>query len=200
MRHGETLQNAERRMVSTDDPSLSTSGAAHVAELARSLAGVRIDRIVTSPLTRCRETADAVIAARFESVALDVDDRLRELRFGAIEGMNPEEIAAAGLAQVFNDWRQGLPPRYPEGAETFEDAALRLRLVYDDVTAHGGETVLLVGHSHALRILLATCVLGVAAEAHRRLRIDHGTVSEVGWESRTPRLLALNATSVPASR
>lgn len=198
VRHGETLQNAQGLMVSTDDPALSGAGESQVTALAEALAHIPMTRVITSPMRRCRQTTDALVAAQVLPVPVEVDDRLRELRFGDIEGLGPREIAARGLGEVFLAWRQGRPPLYPAGAETFEDAAVRLRAAYDDATLRQEQCTVLVGHSHALRIVLAVSVLGVDPEVHRRMRLDHGAMTEVQWENDVPRLTALNARSLPA--
>jgi ribonuclease H / adenosylcobalamin/alpha-ribazole phosphatase len=196
IRHCTTLQNAEGRMVSTDDPPLSDFGSAEAKALGESLANVSIERIITSPMLRCRQTAEAIATAQSCEVAVQVDERLRELRFGVMEGLGPEEIRIRGLGEVFRAWRQGRPPLYPEGAETFDEAADRAKALYDEVISLTEECIALVGHSHALRILVAVSVLGVDPEAHRRFRLDHGVASEIRWELGTPRLVALNAQSL----
>ena len=199
IRHGVTQLNTEGRMVSTNDPPLSNAGMAQVAALGESLSDVPIRRILTSPMLRCRQTSEALASAQPDQVPVEVDERLQELGFGCIEGLNQEEIAARGLGEVFRAWRQGQPPLYPEGAERFEDAAARLGAVYDEVTAGPAECAALVGHSHALRILLAVSVLGTDAEAHRRLMLEHGLASEIRWELSAPRLVALNVRSLPTT-
>ena len=198
VRHGQTLENAQGRMVSTSDPSLSPSGMAQVEALAESLAHVQMTRIISSPMLRCRQTTEALARRQPATTRVDVDEKLRELRFGEIEGLSPAEIAERGLGEMFVDWRQGRPPRYPVGAETFDNAATRLSAVYDDAIADLDGCVVLVGHSHALRILLAVSVLGVVPEAHRRMKLDHGAVTEVRWEGAVARLTALNARTLSA--
>lgn len=172
---------------------------AQVAALGKSLSDVPIRRILTSPMLRCRQTAEALASAGQCDALIKVDERLLELGFGSIEGLNQEEIAARGLGEIFRAWRQGKPPLYPDGAEKFEAAAARLGEVYEEATSGAAECTALVGHSHALRILLAVSVLGTDAEAHRRLLLDHGLASEVRWELGAPRLVALNVRSLPSA-
>ena len=120
--------------------------------------------------------------------------RLVELGMGVFEGRSEQEIESLGLGDLFRRWRQGDPAGYPNGAETFEAAAERMSDVFDDVTSRGHDNVAVVGHSHSLRILIATAVLGGTAGSHRRLRLDHASLSWIEWERDTPRLVALNRT------
>lgn len=192
LRHGETAHNLAGRTIASTDPPLTARGLAQADAVGRALASIPLRAIVTSPRIRCIQTAEAIGAAQTGGVEPIVDERLVELGMGAFEGRSRSELVAQGLGEVFDGWRQGLPPAYPEGAERFEDAAVRMRAALDDACADGGD-VAVVGHSHSLRIALATWVLGVGAEVHRRMRLDHGTLTEIGWEGTTPRVAVLNA-------
>ncbi|MFI7742262.1 histidine phosphatase family protein [Kocuria rhizosphaericola] len=190
IRHGETSQNREGRMVSTQDPPLSPEGQRQIQTLAPYLMRWPIEAIITSPMRRCQETAELLAGGR--NGLISVDERLREIGFGAIEGLTPAEIDQAGLGDIFRSWRQGYPVRYPEGAESFDAAAERMSSAYREVTEQH-DCAVIVGHSHSLRILLADSVLGVGVEAHRRMRLFHGSFTEIQWEGAAPRLTALNS-------
>jgi broad specificity phosphatase PhoE len=192
IRHGETALNLSGHYVSSSDPVLSQRGHEQASMLAKSLAAYPLTSIITSPLTRCVQTANAILTAQQHDVPLRKDERLHELGLGELEGLGLQEIAQRGLTEVFRSWRQGLPPGYPDGAETFEAAAERIAPVFDELLPVEG-VIAVVGHSHALRILLCARVLRVPAEAHRRLSMDHARIAEVGWERETPRLASLNA-------
>ena len=55
------------------DPPLTADGRREAEALARRLAGVRSDRIVSSPMLRARETAQTIAAGR----PIEIDERLR---------------------------------------------------------------------------------------------------------------------------
>lgn len=157
--------------------------------------------LYASPRRRAVESAALIAgaAARAEK-EVRIDDRLVELGFGAFEGMTPAEIDAAGWNEIYRAWRQGRPPLYPAGAERFEQAAERAVSFFDDVLARAEGLTIIVGHGHQLRILLAVAILGIDAEAHRRLRLDHGCAAVVEWEGPTPRLAGLNIARFDSSR
>lgn len=182
-RHGQTLANAEGRTIATTDPSLNDRGMEQANALGGLLTDTRIDLVVVSPRLRCLETAQAIVDRQSIPPEMRTEGRLIELGMGAIEGLSHAEIVQNGLNSVFRQWRQGRPPAYPEGAETFDDAAQRLVAVFDEVSALDFDTVLLIGHSHALRILLAVAVMGGTAEMHRRLFLDHATITTIFWEA-----------------
>lgn len=79
VRHGRTAANATHRLQGRLDLPLDAVGAAQVAELAKWVGPV--DRVVSSPLLRARQTAAAFAAA------YEVDERWTELDYGTLDGM-----------------------------------------------------------------------------------------------------------------
>ena len=62
-RHGETPWNAAGRYQGQEDIALSPVGEAQAVSLGRRLESVRIDRAVSSPLSRARRTAELALGA-----------------------------------------------------------------------------------------------------------------------------------------
>ncbi|MEX2520883.1 MAG: histidine phosphatase family protein [Paracoccaceae bacterium] len=90
LRHGETTWNAEGRTQGQLDAPLSDLGRRQAATAARILADEPISRIVSSPLSRARHTAEAVAAAT--GATLDVDDELMECHLGELQGQSRGEF------------------------------------------------------------------------------------------------------------
>ncbi len=95
---------------------LNANGIAGAETAAALLRGRGIRSIVCSPLGRARETA--AIVRRTLDLPVEIEDDLREVRFGVQDG---QPMAGAW----FGEWITGAVT--PEGAETF--AALRARAV-----------------------------------------------------------------------
>lgn len=72
------------------DVPLTLEGRAEAERLADRLHGIRIDRIVSSPMARALETAQVVARGR----PIEIDERLRELDYGRWEGLTYAEIEA----------------------------------------------------------------------------------------------------------
>ena len=64
LRHGETAWNKEGRMQGATDIPLNETGRSQAHLAAETLAGVHIDRIISSPMARAAETADVVSASK----------------------------------------------------------------------------------------------------------------------------------------
>lgn len=201
VRHAQTPTNAEQRYVSSYDPTLNAEGQQQAELLAEALGEQTISRVYCSPMRRALRTANLIIEAAWQDdpPPLEVDARLEELGFGCFENKTKEQIEAEGMRDVFEAWRQGVPPQFPRGAETFESAGRRAKEFYLECILKSTSSLLVVGHSHQLRILIAVNILDIAPLYHRRLKLDNGRMVVVEWELGAPRLVGINLDCLPPS-
>ena len=101
VRHGETVWNREQRVQGVSDIELSERGREQAEILARCLKHETIERIISSPLTRAYQTAQAI--GRFHAVDIEVDVDLRELDQGIFEGLTFQEMRERH-ASFLNRW------------------------------------------------------------------------------------------------
>jgi len=116
------------------------------------------DRVVTSPMLRCHRFAEELASAR--QLPLDVDDRLREISFGAWEGRTANAIMAEtpeALTRFWNDPVTELPP----GGEALAKFQARVREAWQHWTVEAaGQQVLMVCHGGVIRMVLGE-VMGI---------------------------------------
>jgi broad specificity phosphatase PhoE len=149
-RHGETDWNRDGRWQGHSNTRLNESGRRQAAELAEELDGV--DVLYSSDLDRARETAE--IVARRLGLEVRFDRRLRERSFGAWEGLTKEDIESR-FAEPYRRWRAG-KSHGAEDAEPFEAFGARVQAFLEDVLArHPDETVLVIAHGGAIRVIHA---------------------------------------------
>lgn len=91
VRHGETEWNREHRIQGREDIPLNEEGKHQAEYCAKSLAGKKLDCIVSSPLARAKDTA-AAIAAFHAQTPFAAMDGLVERDFAKSSGALPEEI------------------------------------------------------------------------------------------------------------
>ncbi|WP_420824827.1 histidine phosphatase family protein [Streptomyces coryli] len=195
LRHGETLLTPERRLSGSGgtNPGLSPAGRRQAAATADALARRGgIDAVVTSPMRRCRETAQAV-ATRL-GLSLQVERDLREADFGTWEGLTFAEVRAR-YPDDLDAWLAS-PEMPPSGAgETMRQVAGRVTAVRDGLTVrYAGATVLVVSHVGPLRTLIR---LALQAPPHSLFRIEvaAASLSTVTYEKDgTATVRALNDT------
>lgn len=191
IRHGQTEWNIDGRLNSSTDLNLSPQGRQDLTTIREVLSGVQIDRVISSPLLRAKETAQ-IVAPNLE---IETDPRLVEVDFGPFEGKNPQDFSDNPLAESFRLWRQEPEPIIPEGAEDFHDAARRGQDFLDSLQPVE-DTILVVSHGVFLRVLICGSILNCNPCFYRRLRIDNGRISVIQWEGKLPRLVQLNAESM----
>ena len=118
-RHGEAA-SGDIMLGGQLDVMLTPHGRHEAEALARRLAGVRIDRIVSSPMLRALETAQTVATGR----PVEVDERLRELDYGRWEGLTYVEIEARD-PELRTRWDHDPGSTHSPGGESGEDVAAR---------------------------------------------------------------------------
>lgn len=168
-RHGQTNESVPDRYLGRRMPaSLSERGRRDARALGERLAAVPIDRVISSPLDRARETAQLIVGER--ALEVEVDDRLIEFDYGAWEGMVVADVQRQMPAE-FEMYEANPAIYHVGGGENGQQAARRAVALVDYLlewwAGAGDTTVLLVGHSSINRALLAA-VSGVPLPDYRR--------------------------------
>ena len=152
LRHGQTPLSVERRYSGHGDPELTPLGRAQAAGAAARLAGMPgIAAVLTSPLLRARQTAQAVAEAT--GAPLSVREGLIETDFGAWEGLTFAE-AKARDPELHAAWL-GSEEVAPPGGESFAAVGRRVEAERAAVVSeYPGATVVLVSHVTPIKMLL----------------------------------------------
>lgn len=178
IRHAPTLENETHVMIGRTDPSLHRIGQKKAQAVALALAGVQLDMIITSPLRRAYETATEI--ARLQtSVPVCVEENLRELDLGVVDGLSSfeayeqhRELFDLALTPTTEDFA------FPSG-EAWSKAADRMtECVNRILEVHADQTVCIVTHGGLLglwRCRISEQPLG----AFRQLQPKHASFSVV---------------------
>ncbi|MCX4778039.1 bifunctional RNase H/acid phosphatase [Streptomyces sp. NBC_01264] len=181
LRHGETALTPQKRFSGSggSDPELSAAGRRQAAAVAESLAARgTIETVISSPLRRCRETAQAVADRLGLTVA--VEEGLREVDFGAWEGLTFAE-ARERHPEDLQAWLDSPEAAPTGGGESFATATRRISATRDRLLAeHAGRTVLLVSHVTPVKILVRLA-LGAPPEALFRMELSAASLSAVAY-------------------
>jgi broad specificity phosphatase PhoE len=143
LRHGQTDWNIDMRLQGVSDIPLNETGHAQAVEAADVLASQVWNRIISSPLSRARTTAEYV-SARMGLGEITVHELLLERSFGAAEGSSYEE------------WKERLQAGiHAEGAESIEDLEIRAAKLLEEVaSSYAGERILAVSHGALIRKII----------------------------------------------
>ncbi|MGP4051382.1 histidine phosphatase family protein [Streptomyces sp. 2A115] len=187
VRHGETEWSRSGQHTSWTDLPLTQHGEEEAKSLAPLLAGRTFALTLTSPLGRARRTADL---AGLTGAVPEPD--LHEWDYGAYEGVTTVDIHRTRPDWYL--WTDGVPPG-PDGhpGESPDEVGRRADRVLSRVeTALGEGDVVLVAHSHFLRVLTARR-LGLPAGDGRLFQLATGTVSRLSTEHGRPVIAEWNA-------
>jgi broad specificity phosphatase PhoE len=193
LRHGETPLSAERRFAGRGEIPLTEEGLRQAAAAAGRLAARGgIDLIVSSPLLRARQTAEAV--ARATGAPLQADDGLAELDFGEWEGLTIAEASQRWPDEV-TAWL-GNVEAAPPGGESFAAAIARVSAALDRLlAAHQLRTLLLVSHVSPIKIAACRALLAPSATLFR-FQLDVASLCEIDWYADGPAMVrSLNDTA-----
>ncbi|MDX8410531.1 MAG: histidine phosphatase family protein [Mariprofundaceae bacterium] len=186
LRHGELEGGIKYR--GNIEEALTRAGRLQMDRAWRQLASA-VDLIVTSPLSRCRQPAQAWSAEA--GIPCVVEERFREMHYGEWEGLTRREIEARFPGQLAK-WRDNPVGRQIPGAECIETFAKRVTEGWRDVLkVHAGKHVLLVAHSGSLRIILAE-ILNAPLSTIRQFAMPFSSWNRVIDEGGKPFLEFLN--------
>ncbi|MBA3488876.1 MAG: bifunctional RNase H/acid phosphatase [Longispora sp.] len=194
LRHGETELTASGRYSGRGDVHLSPVGAEQAAMAAERIMALApgVAAVVTSPLWRARQSAQAV-ADRYGCDVI-VDPDLIECDFGVWEGLTFVEVAEKWPAELAA-W-VGSTALAPPCGESFDAVAARVRDVVGRTRReYEGKTVVVVSHVTPIKVILREA-LEAGPGFLQRLHLDPAGVSVVdSWPDGGTSVRLVNDTS-----
>lgn len=179
-RHGATAMSLEKRFSGRGgfDAPLSVLGEQQSDALAREIA-VRgdVQRIVTSPLRRTRQTAQRI--ADLVGLPVEVDDDFAECSFGEWDGHTFAEVRDRWPVEL-GAWLASTDVA-PPGGESFalcQERVLRGRARL--IERYPGERVLVVAHVTPIKVLVADAV-GAPLGSLYRMELSPCSLSTLAW-------------------
>ena len=208
-RHGNTFAKGEKVVMvgANEDLALTEEGIAQARAVGAALveAGPVITSIIAGPLKRTRVFAEELIKIAAPALTYSVDDRLRELDYGAWGGLSNDEISALSGTEALRRWQQD--GERPQGV-TFMPAASELeqqtRDLLNELAAGGGLSVVVTSNGRLRefgRIVGAgnksgqdSCKVNTGASCV--LLFDGNSWSTVCWNVGPPLLAAISFTDL----
>lgn len=197
VRHGRTEANARGLLLGRADPALDETGRGQAAAAAEVLAATaKVARVVSSPLSRCRATAEIVAAALGGGVEVEGDERWIELDYGELDGTPLSEVPPATWAawQADVDWA-------PPGGESHSQLGRRVRSACDELAvaaaaaaADGAGDVVVVSHVSPIKAAVAWA-LDVGDEVAWHLFLEPASITRIAARAGQPSLRSFNETA-----
>jgi probable phosphomutase (TIGR03848 family) len=193
LRHGRTTANTGGVLAGwTPGVQLDETGTAQVGAVAERLARVPLAAVVSSPLERCRQTADAV--ARGRDLEVQSDDRLGEARYGDWTGRTIKDLVKEPLWKVVQQHPSAAVFPGPEGEGLAETQARAVAAVRAWNATLGPEAVWLAcSHGDVIKAILADA-LGLHLDQFQRIVVDPASISVVTYTETRPFVVRVNDT------
>ena len=161
LRHGETDWNAGLRMQGHTDIPLNSEGVAQASAAAPSVAALRPELVVSSDLSRARQTAEPV--ADLLGLPVTLDARLRETSLGDWEGLTRDEVTSRWPG-MWEQWRSTSADFTPPNGESRMQVARRAAEVVETLDTQQVRRALLVAHG-GLIVGLTGYLLGLPSDS-----------------------------------
>jgi len=197
VRHGRTTANATGVLAGrTPGVLLDDVGRRQAAATGARLAVVPFARVVTSPLERCRETTEAIVAQQSADASFEVlvDEAITECDYGDWQGRSLSELAGEDLWQTVQ--RQPSAVTFPGGESMsgMQHRAVSAIRAHDAAVEHEhgpGAVWLAVSHGDVVKSVLADA-LGVHLDLFQRISVGPASVSIVRYGAHRTDVLATN--------
>ncbi|HYZ56848.1 MAG TPA: MSMEG_4193 family putative phosphomutase [Streptosporangiaceae bacterium] len=195
VRHGLTAATGHTLSGRTPGVPLDDRGVAQARALGTRLAGLPLDAIVTSPLERCRQTAEAVTAAgdgRMPAVREDV--RFTECHYGDWTGKPLRKLSKDPLWRVVQAHPSAV--RFPGAdGESMLDVQHRAVAAIRAWNAELGAdaTYLVCSHGDVIKAVIADS-LGLHLDMSQRIQADPCSLTVIRYTPLRPFLVRMNDT------
>ena len=195
-RHGRTTANASGILAGRSKGiRLDEAGLEQARSAGERLANLPLSAIVTSPLERCRDTAQVVARQQPKTAKVSSDRRLLECDYGSWTGRELKTLAKEPLWATVQAHPSAVT--FPDGESMAQMMARSVAAVRDwdaRVEAeHGSDAVwLAVTHGDVIKAVLADA-LGMHLDLFQRISVDPASLSVVRYTPLRPFVLSLNS-------
>ena len=178
VRHGQTLWNHASRYQGHSDIELSDAGRAQARMLAERLADEELQAVYASDLKRAMETAS--IIAEPHGLSVELQPQLREINFGAWEGLTYQEIKTR-YSDIADNWHASPGQVQIPNGESFQELTARANsAILSLIKKHDQATIAVVTHGGTIRSIICA-LLGVDLNNLFRIRQDNGALNIIDY-------------------
>jgi broad specificity phosphatase PhoE len=193
LRHGEPDGTVYGRCYGRLEPGLSHRGREQMRQAWLLLNSQSPSAVYSSP---SRRAVESTALRSIATPAMAVDERLREIDFGAFEGLTYDEIAIR-YPQKYDQWMTRPHDVVFPGGESFATMAARVRQALEEIRRkHSGETVVTVSHGGINRVALAQA-LDLDPCRIFRLAQAYACVNVIDYAADESVVLVMNASVQP---
>lgn len=192
VRHGVTDHTGSKLSGWMEGIHLTAEGRRQAEAAADHLARTKFSAIYSSPIDRCRETAEVI--ANPHGMQIELTEGLGEVRYGAWTDRSFKSLVRTKLWQVVQTRPSAV--RFPDGEAIREVLARAIEQVEEIAAAHPKGTVCCVSHADVIKLILAH-YLGVHLDLFQRIAIAPASISGLSIDGPKVMVWAMNILPSP---
>ncbi len=188
VRHAQSEYNEKGIFQGRLDSDLTPLGFVQARLCAQEFLDKDIQVIYSSPQRRAYKTALTI--GDLLGLEVLVDERIREMSFGILEG-SPFWNVSKEKEQMFKNWLKN-PVKYPlPSQEDMREFERRVRSFLEDIRRSKRENILVVAHGGTLHALVCLAV-GLGLENNWNIHMDNTGISLLSYDGKRFSLEYLN--------
>jgi broad specificity phosphatase PhoE len=200
VRHGETHWNKDGLVQGGDsDIELNDTGLEQAGKLAAFLENEPITAILSSPLQRAIATAEVI--ASHHQLPVEIDQGLRELKVGDLEGISISNLRTTFSRFLMQWWQDGEAMKLPNGESLVELQQRAWKVIEGLLERHKTSpehnqdaTAVIVSH-YFVTLAIILKALNLPLDYFIKFKLDLGGVSILEFRDYGARLVTFNDTS-----
>lgn len=182
IRHGETPLTPQKKFSGDGplNPELTEQGLAQAELVATAVSKLNPEILISSPLKRTRQTADAI--SRVTGLPVNYDAAWLECSFGIWDGMSIDEVKARYPAD-YHSWISSTAFAPPQG-ESYDEVAERIDEALEAILAmYPGQRVAVVTHNGTIKTA-AKLVIGAQNDSIFHIDVSPCSITTLSmWPS-----------------
>jgi len=200
VRHGETHWNKDGLIQGGDsDIELNDTGLEQARKLAAFLKNEPIIAILSSPLRRAIATAEVI--ASHHQLPVEIDQGLRELKVGDLEGISISDLRTTFSRFLLKWWQDGEAMKLPNGESLVElqqrawNVIERLLERHKTNPEHNKDATVVVVSHYFVTLAIILKALNLPLDRFIKFKLDLAGVSILEFRDYGARLVTFNDTS-----
>jgi probable phosphomutase (TIGR03848 family) len=205
VRHGRTSANEKGILAGTAPGTvLDSRGIEQAQHLAEALKGLEVSALISSPLERTMQTAEALAKTLMnksgEVVGISSEPALAECEYGDWTGRNLSDLAKEDLWRAVQDHPASVvfPGAQGESMANMAQRAVGAIRRWNDLLGPDAVYVA-VSHGDVIKAILADA-LGMHLDLFQRIGVDPGSVSVISYTPSRPFVLSTNGSGSDIQR
>lgn len=200
VRHGETYWNEAGLVQGGDsDIELNDTGLEQARKLAAFLKNEPIIAILSSPLQRAIATAEVI--ASHHQLPVEIDQGLRELKVGDLEGTSISNLRTTFSRFLLQWWQDGEAMKLPNGESLVELQQRAWKVIeallerHKTSPEHNKDATAVVVSHYFVTLAIILKALNLPLDCFTKFKLDLGGVSILEFRDYGARLVTFNDTS-----